>query len=221
MVTYYTQDATKPFLAPSSVDLFITHPPYFKSHMEEYGASEKQIGNTNVHEEYCDNLLEVIKHMEYALKDSGLMIIILPNNETPSRIMYKIHRNVNLGFAPMLFWKNPLAEKDTSIMLMLYKKEPYENPDVVLNGDVLDITWKREVYSDLGFANDALPEALCDILVRKYSREGDVVADILGGTGTVQVAAIKNNRKAIYNDVSEEQKNIAKARIDGIKTDVA
>jgi DNA modification methylase len=214
-IEFYTRDAREAFLAPESVDLFVTHPPYFKSHMEEYGAAELQLGNTQEHEIFVKNLIDVIKHMEKALKPTGLISIVLPNNETPSSLIGEISRNTRLSFAPMRFWRNPYAIKDTCMILFLYKDVPYENIEYMINSDVIDIPWKNELseYASMGFVNDAFPEELCNVLIQRYSREGDVVADLLAGTGTLQVSAMKLGRHAIYNDASEEQTNIAKARI--------
>lgn len=221
MIEFYTEDARKPFLPPRSVDLFITHPPYFESHMSEYGAAEKQLGNTPVLDGFTTNTLEVVKAMDHALKDNGLMLIVLPNSPTFANLVYKIAKYTTLKFAPMRFWRNPGAENDVCPILTLYKGTPEENTEINIPSEVLDIPWVHEVQSNLGFTKDAMPEALCDILIRRYSKEGDTVADLLAGTGTVQVAALKLNRHAIYNDVSEEQTNIAKERIDGIETNAA
>jgi adenine-specific DNA methylase len=65
----------------------------------------------------------------------------------------------------------------------------------------------------MGFVNDAFPIEIADILINAFSEEGDTVADIFGGTGTTAISSMKNNRKAIYNDASIEQFNLAKKRV--------
>ena len=63
---------------------------------------------------------------------------------------------------------------------------------------------------------DSFPHELSDLLVPLFSKEGDTVADIFGGTGTVAISTLKNKRKAIYNDASSAQAEIAKKRVGAI-----
>ena len=67
-----------------------------------------------------------------------------------------------------------------------------------------------EVDSDK--ATLELPAEASGIITLK-AEEGDTVADLMAGTGTVALCAIENNRKAIYNDVSPLQVDLAKKRI--------
>jgi DNA modification methylase len=60
---------------------------------------------------------------------------------------------------------------------------------------------------------DSLPEKMIEELILVFSKEGDVVVDPMGGTGTVAAVSLKNNRKAIYNDVSPLQVDLAKKRL--------
>ena len=50
-------------------------------------------------------------------------------------------------------------------------------------------------------------------MIKNFSKEGDVVADLFAGCGTVQLVALKLGRKFIYNDVSEDKLIMAKKRI--------
>ena len=79
---------------------------------------------------------------------------------------------------------------------------------------MLDVPWvipdSLRKHRHTAFINDFLPEQICDIIINKYSRPGDTVADILGGTGMVLAVAQKLNREIIYNDISEKQVKLAK-----------
>jgi adenine-specific DNA methylase len=79
------------------------------------------------------------------------------------------------------------------------------------------VTEELNAMSHIAFVNDAIPEEICDIMINQFSRPGDVVADLLAGTGTVLKVAKKLNRQIIYNDVSEEQTKLAKMIIDNEK----
>jgi adenine-specific DNA methylase len=52
------------------------------------------------------------------------------------------------------------------------------------------------------------------MMINRFSKPGDVVADLFAGTGTVLKVAKKLNREIIYNDVSESQTKLAKMIID-------
>ena len=51
-------------------------------------------------------------------------------------------------------------------------------------------------------------------MITNYSKPGDVVCDLFGGSGTVCLVAMELDRKFIYNDVSEDRIVMAKKRID-------
>ena len=57
------------------------------------------------------------------------------------------------------------------------------------------------------------PEELPHRLINLYSFEGDVVLDPFMGSGTTAVAALKNKRKFVGYDISEEYVKIANERI--------
>jgi DNA modification methylase len=49
-----------------------------------------------------------------------------------------------------------------------------------------------------------------------FSKPGDTVADLLGGTGTMTIAAENTGRNSVYNDVSSVQVKIAKLRLEDL-----
>lgn len=57
------------------------------------------------------------------------------------------------------------------------------------------------------------PEELPHRLINLYSFENDIVLDPFMGSGTTAVAALKNKRKFIGYDISEEYVKIAYERI--------
>ena len=51
-------------------------------------------------------------------------------------------------------------------------------------------------------------------MIGKYSKPGDVVADLMAGTGSVLGVAKRMGRETIYNDISKDQLKLAKIVID-------
>lgn len=58
------------------------------------------------------------------------------------------------------------------------------------------------------------PVALMEALILKHSNENDVVVDCFSGSGTVGVAALKNNRRFIGCEISPEYFNKSKQRLE-------
>ena len=222
---YYTQDARTLILAPESVDLFVTHPPYFNHHSERYGNAEGQLQRTSSPNIFVDNLIKVIQNMEAALKPSGTIVIGIPTSEILYKVIAKITTETELQFGKSFFWDfSKMTEivqydgVDSNMLLVLYKRSQYINKDYKLESSVIDVPWvitdELEAKKHIAFVNDFIPEEICDMMINRFSKPGDVVADLFAGTGTVLKSAKKLNREIIYNDVSENQTKLAKMIID-------
>ena len=57
------------------------------------------------------------------------------------------------------------------------------------------------------------PEALCELLIRKHSRPGDLVFDACGCTGGMSVAAINSGRRWVYAESNLENFGLGEKRI--------
>lgn len=228
-VQFYSQDSTEEFLEPSSVDLFLVHPPFLYTPKRYGGDPALQIHNTLDEEEYYSSIMKCIKNMEKALTEDGNILLLLPNIDNSFNIIARIVNETKLIIIKSLFWT---YEKDyhlthdgrqTNLILQIRKNTDFKYPVKGLKSLVINMPWNimdedLHSYHDQGmYVGDAFPMALSDLLVPLFSKEGDVVADIFAGTGTVALSSIKHNRRAIYNDSSEDQVMIAKSRIDAIQ----
>lgn len=74
----------------------------------------------------------------------------------------------------------------------------------------------EEKYSQLGHVSDALPVKVAEHYIKLLTAPGDTVANVLGGTGSVSVAAENTGRDSVYNDISYVQLTIAKKRMEDI-----
>lgn len=57
------------------------------------------------------------------------------------------------------------------------------------------------------------PEALCEFLIRKHSRPGDLVFDAYGCTGAMSIASIYCDRRWLYAESNPENFGLGEQRI--------
>lgn len=220
-IKFYCQDARKPFLEPESVDLFITHPPFLNRIPHAHGGDPKlQIQNADTPEDFSKSLVECLKTMEIALKDSGVILLILPNQRVLFNIIKDIIDNTSLVLRKDIVWNfekskivnGVISGNEINHILYMTKNTNIVHPVEKLESFVIDAEWEVYYVDEVSFF-DALPKKMIENLIGIFSKEGDTVGDVLAGTGTVALCSVENNRKAIYNDVSPLQLDLAKKRI--------
>ncbi len=223
-VEFYCKDARDVFLSPKSVDLFIAHPPYFGvTHDERYGGDKDiQIHLTKDQEEFSNSTIKYVNNMADALKDEGNILLIVPNFYYGIIAIADVLKGTNLFIDKILIWNlvkviGPTQNQPMfNFILQIRKNKDYKYKIKGLDSLIIDQEWVLSdvlKYQNMGFVNDAFPIEIADTLINAFSEEGDTVADLFGGTGTTAISALKNNRKAIYNDASIEQFNLAKKRV--------
>jgi len=215
-----------PFLAPESIDLFVTHPPYFNLNSEAYGNPEGQLQNTGDKNIFINKIIDIIKHMEMALKPNGTILIMLPTDPNFYKIIEKINTETELKYGPMFYWDftgsphlgGVVAGVENNIILNLHKGNQMTNTDYRLDSYTLVYPWllseELKSKSYVAFVNDSAPEIVYETLISRHSKPGDVVADLMAGTGTVLGVAKRMGRQTVYNDISPEQLRLAKMIID-------
>jgi len=212
-VEFYCKDAREKFLKEKSVDLFLIHPPFLLMVNDNYGGDQDiQLHKNTDKEEYRKSIITVLDNMEDALSDNGNIFFILPNVFISIETIADIIKDTNLIIYNILLWdfeKNKILKNRyyENLILHIRKNPNFEYPGEKLDRLFLDQPWDR---------SDAFPIEIADIFIRSFSKEGDTVADIFGGTGTTILSALKNNRKAIYSDASSLQLEIAKNRVSDI-----
>jgi len=212
-VEFYCKDAKEKFLKEKSVDLFLIHPPFLLMVNDNYGGDQDiQLHKNTDKEKFRKSIITVLKNMEDALSDNGNIFFILPNVFISIETIADIIKDTNLIIYNILLWdfeKNKILKNRyyENLILHIRKNPNFEYPGEKLDRLFLDQPWDR---------SDAFPIEIADIFIRSFSKEGDTVADIFGGTGTTILSALKNNRKAIYSDASSLQLEIAKNRVSDI-----
>ncbi len=223
-VEFYCKDARDVFLSPKSVDLFIAHPPYFAMMDDErYGGDQSiQIHRIKDQEEFSNATIKYVSNMADALKDDGNILLIVPNFYYGIIAIADVLKGTNLIIDKILVWNFGKLESYGNmqpmfnLILQIRKNKNSKYEIKGLDSLVIDQEWVLSdvpKYQHLGFMGDAFPMEIADILIKAFSEEGDTVADLFAGTGTTVLSALKNNRKAIYNDASIDQMNLAKKRV--------
>ena len=224
-VEFYCNDAREDFLQSESVDLFLVHPPYLNASTQEYGGDlSKQIHNIQNKQEYIDSIVQSAKSMDKALSKNGNILMIVGNNAIGIKVISALEQKSGLFLEKILIWNfdtpsNKRIGESSALILHMTKKS---SKTIIGNGNyIINLPWdpnNEDVlkYDKLGFVMDVYPLSLAKNLIEDFSLPGDTVADIYGGTGTCAVASIELGRKSIYNDISVEQAQIAKSRINDI-----
>lgn len=228
---YLNGDALEEIIVDGSIELFIMYPPYFGMDVNRYANPAKQINNVKNRKKFVKNLITITRNAEKALKQHGSILMILPVQdpyllaEYTNAISKKSKMQSNTTFIWSYYDKDQANGQITPAycnIVHFSKGKPRhdvayitENLNPVFHY-LQDIQQLNEDYGNMGNVSDSQPVALTEHLIKMFSIEGDTVADLLGGTGTVSIAAENTGRNSVYNDVSSIQLKIAKKRMDDL-----
>lgn len=226
----YNKNANEIFLEKDSIDLFFMNPPYLGSNLNNYGGDHtKYISFARSNDKYIENMIPLAKHIEHALKNSGSAFIMLRNDESLGIVKFcnMILSNTDLNIGKFFAWDfsksikvENLSSEQIGIILHVYKgSQFYYKPNIKYLLDMEFDPAEVRKYGSIGYTNAALPEGLYEYFIETFSKPGDTVADILGGTGTIIGPATKLGRNFVYNDLSASQYAIAQARAKDIGLD--
>jgi DNA modification methylase len=220
----YNKDAGDVFLDKNSVNLFFMNPPYYESPIEIYGGDPAEhINAAQSNEEYLTRLLPIIKHAEHALAEDGSIFVMLPNDVHNVVLYFRnmVLKETNLKLGKLFIWDFSITPgfdiydgEKMGIIVHMHKGSPYVKTNFIKY--VLPIPFvfsNLDKYRHLGFVENALPTEIYDHFIELFSKPGDVVSDLVGGTGGIIISAKNKGRNYIYNDISESQVEIAKARL--------
>jgi site-specific DNA-methyltransferase (adenine-specific) len=202
-------------LPTGSVDLVITDPPY--ESLEKHRA----VGTTT--------------RLKHSKASSNNWFDIFPNERFPE-LFAEVHRVLRQGThfylfcdpetmfvakplaeaAGFRFWK-PLIFDKVTIGMGYHYRARYEC--------ILFFEKGKRKLADLGVADIITaprvrggypaekPVAVSEVLVRQSSREGELVVDPFVGSGSVGVAAVKQGRSFLGNDLCEEAVEVSRRRL--------
>lgn len=230
-------DARKLDLPDNSVDLIITHPPYFGIEVSRYGGNPKdQINFERDRKKMLKMLTQAVLEMQRVLKPSGSLIIANgPNEQIDLRILVDILNKTKFGYVDCIVHNSyglepeqshARAEAIVSEALTTwhhFSLSPhfYFNPFLVkrYNNPVWNLTFSNMADPvDVELAKkyhvyDVMNKEIPKRFIEMFSQQGDTVLDPFGGSAIVAVTAAEMKRKGISNDISEDQMKAAKDRI--------
>jgi len=238
-------DALKLDLDSRSINLIVTHPPYFGFSGDRYGGEhDKQIIVPD-HKKVVKSLVKATKEMERVLADDGNILICIGDVAgagTPYHYVSEVLKKTNLACRGFFYWDYSSSEifiefrnPDTPVYENI---NPYHNFWIHLSKKnfnhyfderVLKQNWGTEFVSNegqeldkelakgdvaFGSIGDTYPIGWAHKFINLFSRPGDFVLDPFGGTGLTAQAAIENKRSYICVDISTQQTEVAKRRIE-------
>jgi DNA modification methylase len=241
-IDFITGDAKSLSIKDSTIDLIVTQAPFYKFDFLSYGGDPlKQIGSEKKEKQYIRSLLLATKEMERVLKPSGSIFIVIPNNfKTCSEYILKVLKKTNLILANSPFVWN-FSDKNAPLnfgsidfrydFIFHFVKNPamlYSNPYKVnkYSESVWNIEWNDgedkilNKINTIGFAQNSFKSEIPKRLIEMFSKPGQTVLDPFGGSGTTACEAYMLERNAISVDISEEQTELAKIRLDITKEGV-
>jgi site-specific DNA-methyltransferase (adenine-specific) len=237
-IEFYTGDARSLNIKDLSIDLVVTQVPFYQTDFFNYGGDQsKQIGSEKNIKKYVNSLVLATKEMERVLKSTGSIVVVIPNEfEVASNYILKVLKKTNLLLAnPPFVWNFLDKEAPTQFGSVSFKydlifhfiKSPkliYSNPYKVnsYQDGVWNISWNSEdellkKINTIGFAENSFRTEIPKRFIEMFSRPGQTVLDPFGGSGTTACEAYKLGRNAISVDVSEDQTDLAKIRLDIIE----
>jgi DNA modification methylase len=229
---YLNGDAMKEIIKDGSIDLFIMYPPFLGIDIQRYSNPDGQINKINDPYIFAKKLGKMIKNCEKALKDNGNIALILPVHDPLllGLVAKRVSKKTKLQYNGTIIWdyRNPQYSVTDRIsgeychIMWLSKGAPKVDQNYIMIKPEgifsipLDPDYLVEKYGQMGHVYDAMPEQVAEHLIKWFTLPGDTVADVMGGTGTVSIAAENTGRDSVYNDVSYVQLTIAKKRMEDL-----
>ena len=229
---------TTQLIAPESVDLIITSPPY---------NLDIQYKSNNDKLPYDDYLLFTQQWLKRALdwlKNDGRMCLNIPLDKNKDGVqsvgadITQIAKRVGYKYHSTIIWNEGNISKSTAWGSWLSASSPYVIAPVELilvfykdswkktsgsgQSDIVKdefISWTQGVWTFSGEKKSKIghpapfPIELPKRCIKLFSFVGDTILDPFMGSGTTLVAAKQNNRNGIGIDIDQGYCNLAKNRV--------
>jgi DNA modification methylase len=224
------EDAKKISVKDNSVNLIITSPPYYGIDTGRYGGDhKKQINQCSSEKEFIDNLIVATDEMYRVLSYGGSLLI---NVGEPS--CYRYYCNVldrtKFEYGTSFIWdltedfsKQENLIKSHQLWFHFYKGNKFfinpfytkKNIGTVIKTKFNNLHLETEQQlSEYGFIGDAFSMEVIEHFINMYSKKNDLVLDPFAGSGVTAVAALKNKRRYIINDISEDACDLSQKRLE-------
>lgn len=237
-ISIFVGDAAKLPVESNSVDLIITHPPYFGLDTRRYGGDDsvQTYNSKRTQKKFFKLMVKATKEMYRVLKPSGhLLVAASPFDGLDSKYVTKVLENTDFQFLDRVFQNSyndksifpdgrpdGIASNAVTVWSHFIKTEDfyynhieckrYNNAVWDMNFSNLDDPVDIELQNDYP-VQDTMNKELVVRFIKMFSKPNHVVLDPFAGTGLVPVTAAELGRYGILNDISEKQIEGAQKRI--------
>ena len=210
-------------LPDNSVDLVITSPPYDNIEGSGYSKGKKDVLFLKLYSDFFDGVLNEIYRV---LKPTGQLYLNLKSGTinktlvTPHWIEF-LESFKQFKLKSYIIWKYSGSFDSTKVRFHLDYEIIYhlsKTDDITINyesdeKDPLTSVWYIPHFITNRLHPVQMPEALAEKIIKRGSKEGDLVLDVFAGSGTSLVVAKKLNRNFIGIEINPEHINTIKKRL--------
>ena len=197
-------------LADGSVDVVITDPPYSTPVITSFGRKKfKNLADLSVQEFYFK---AIKKELERVLKPDGRVFFFCDDKFYP--ILYSVfYEWLNLG---LIVWDKGKIGMGRPIRkqheLIFYANQG--SAEFQKFGEITHITSVLKVKHDTNKIHGAQkPVELIEHLINGFSKEGDLIIDLFGGSGSTGKACQNLNRNFVGFELNTEIANASSERL--------
>lgn len=197
-------------LADGSVDVVITDPPYSTPVITSFGRKKfKNLADLSVQEFYFK---AIKKELERVLKPDGRVFFFCDDKFYP--ILYSVfYEWLNLG---LIVWDKGKIGMGRPIRkqheLIFYANQG--SAEFQKFGEITHIPSVLKVKHDINKIHGAQkPVELIEHLINGFSKEGDLIIDLFGGSGSTGKACQNLNRNFVGFELNTEIANASSERL--------
>ena len=197
-------------LADGSVDVVITDPPYSTPVITSFGRKKfKNLADLSVQEFYFK---AIKKELERVLKPDGRVFFFCDDKFYP--ILYSVfYEWLNLG---LIVWDKGKIGMGRPIRkqheLIFYANQG--SAEFQKFGEITHIPSVLKVKHDTNKIHGAQkPVELIEHLINGFSKEGDLIIDLFGGSGSTEKACQNLNRNFVGFELNTEIANASSERL--------
>ena len=191
----------------NSAQLVVVTPPYMGHHSKEEKKNEK------------DFLIRILSECKRIVAEDGV-VVCLNTDFKDNGMIYLRHialieaaKFVGLSPRDEKIWikgfkRNQFRKKFSFILVFSKNKKIFQNRLSEYEND----NWLFIKSQIVGSFRDAIAPEIPTILVKNFTKEGDLVVSACAGTGTVVIAALKEARKSIGYEINPKMKDLIVTR---------
>lgn len=210
-------------LPDNSVDLVITSPPYDNIEGSGYSKGKKDVLFLKLYSDFFDGILSEIYRV---LKPTGQFYLNLKSGTinktlvTPHWVEF-LESFKQFKLKSYIIWKYSGSFDSTKVRFHLDYEIIYhlsKTDDITINyeegeKDPLTSVWYIPHFISNRLHPVQMPEALAEKIIKRGSKEGDLVLDVFAGSGTSLVCAKKLKRNYLGYEINPEYVEIINKRL--------